>query len=142
MSEAVTKPELNLVYHPDGRVVNETNNDPAVPRVTGFSRYWLAADLGQANDYSAVVVLKDEALPIIDNGKCIVGPRERTVVYADRFRGVSYVDVVDHLIRLKNAPPFAGKTALCIDGTSIGRVVSDMLWEQNVNHHEIGRAHV
>ncbi|ABV93658.1 hypothetical protein Dshi_1916 [Dinoroseobacter shibae DFL 12 = DSM 16493] len=137
MSEAVTKPELNLVYHPDGRVVNETNNDPAVPRVTGFSRYWLAADLGQANDYSAVVVLKDEALPIIDNGKCIVGPRERTVVYADRFRGVSYVDVVDHLIRLKNAPPFAGKTALCIDGTSIGRVVSDMLWEQNVNHHAI-----
>lgn len=54
MSEAVTKPELNLVYHPDGRVVNETNNDPAVPRVTGFSRYWLAADLGQADRKSVV----------------------------------------------------------------------------------------
>ena len=60
MSEA-----LNLTYMPDGRVINETNNDPAIERVTGFSTYWVAADLGQANDYSAVVVIKDEALPIV-----------------------------------------------------------------------------
>lgn len=68
MSEA-----LNLIYMPDGRVVNETGQDPAIPRVTGFSTYWVAADLGQANDYSAIVVIKDEALPIVDDGKVIVG---------------------------------------------------------------------
>lgn len=67
----------------------------------------------------------------------IVGPRERSIVYADRFRGVSYVDVVDHLIRLRNAPPFGGKSELSIDGTSIGRVVSDMLWDQGVDHKAI-----
>lgn len=128
---------LNLVYMPDGRVVNETDNDPAIERVTGFQRYQIAADLGQANDYSAVVVIKDQALPIVDDGKVIVGPRERTVVYADRFRGVSYVDVVEHLIRLKNAPPFGGKSELAIDGTSIGRVVSDMLWDQSVDHKAV-----
>jgi len=128
---------LNLIYMPDGRVINETNMDPAIPRVTGFSTYWVAADLGQANDYSAVVVIKDEALPIVDDGKVIVGPRERTVVYADRFRGVSYVDVVDHLIKVRNAPPFGGKSELVIDGTSIGRVVSDMLWDQGVGHNAV-----
>lgn len=128
---------LDLVWHPDGRVVNETHEDPAILRVTGFSTYWVAADLGQANDFSAVVVIKDEALPIADDNRVIVGPRERTVVYADRFRGVSYVDVVDHLIKLRNAPPFGGKSELVIDGTSIGRVVSDMLWGQSVDHHAI-----
>lgn len=128
---------LELVHLPDGRVVNETGQDPAVSRVTGYSRFQIAADLGQANDYSAVVVIKDQALPIVDDDKIIIGPRERTVVYADRFRGVSYVDVVDHLIRLKNAPPFGGKSELAIDGTSIGRVVSDMLWDQSIDHKAV-----
>lgn len=136
MSAHVT-PSLNLIYLPDGRVVNETAQDPAIPRVTGYSRFQVAADLGQSNDYSAVVVIKDEALPIVDDGAVIVGPRKRTVVYADRFRGVSYVAVVDHLIRLTNAPPFGGKSELAIDGTSIGRVVSDMLWEQNIDHKAV-----
>ncbi|QPM89118.1 hypothetical protein [Pseudooceanicola algae] len=128
---------LELVYHTDGRVVNETHQDPAIERVTGFQRYQIAADLGQANDYSAVVVIKDEALPTVASSRVVIGPRRRTVVYADRFRGVSYVDVVDHLIRLRNAPPFGGKSELAIDGTSIGRVVSDMLWEQGVDHKAI-----
>lgn len=136
MSAHVT-PKLDLIYMPDGRVVNQTHEDPAIPRVTGYSRFQIAADLGQANDYSAVVVIKDEALPIVDDGAVIVGPRKRTVVYADRFRGVSYVAVVDHLIRLTNAPPFGGKSELAIDGTSIGRVVSDMLWDQNIDHKAV-----
>lgn len=134
MAEDVT---LNLVFKPNGQVVNETGQDPAIPRVTGYQRYLISADLGQANDYSAVVVIKDQALPIVDDGKIIVGPRERTVVFADRFRGVSYVDVVDYLVRIKNAAPFGGKSDLVIDGTSIGRVVSDMLIEQNVSHNAI-----
>lgn len=128
---------LNLVYLPDGRVVNETNQDPAIPRVTGHQHYWVAADLGQANDFTAVTVIKDEALPIVDRSKIIVGPRERSIVYADRFRGVSYVDVCDHLIRLRNASPFGGKSELVIDGTSLGRVVSDMLWDEGVDHHAV-----
>ena len=136
MSANVIQP-LDLIYLPDGRVVNETNQDPAIPRVTGYSRFQIAADLGQSNDYSAVVVIKDQALPIVDDTTVIVGPRERTVVYADRFRGVSYVDVVEHLIRLKNAPPFGGKSELAIDGTSIGRVVSDMLWDQGIDHKAV-----
>jgi hypothetical protein len=55
--------------------------------------------------------------------------------YADKFKGVSYVDVVDHLIRLKTAQPVAGRCDLCIGGMSIGRVVTDKLayepWREN-----------
>lgn len=126
--------QLDLVHLPDGRVVNETHQDPAIPRVTGFVRYFVGADLGQANDYSSAVVVKDQQLPIFDGDRVTLGPRERTIVYADKFRGVSYVDVVDYLIRLRNAPPMSGKSELVIDGTSIGRVVSDMLHEQSVDH--------
>ena len=126
--------DLNLVFMPDGRVINETGQDPAIPRVTGHERYWIGADLGQANDYSAVCVIKDQQLPTYDGIRVTLGARNRTIVYADKFRGVSYVDVVDHLIKLRNAPPFGGKSELVIDGTSIGRVVSDMLWEQGVDH--------
>lgn len=127
---------LKLAHLPDGRVIVDSQ-DPGVSKVTGFQNYWIAADLGQANDYSATVVVKDEALPVVDDGKVILGPRNRTVVFADRFRGVSYVEVVDYLIRLKNAQPFGGKSQLVIDGTSIGRVVSDMLEGQNVRHTAI-----
>ncbi|AXT25929.1 hypothetical protein D1823_04635 [Ruegeria sp. AD91A] len=129
--------DLNLIYMPNGDVVNETNQDPAIPRVTGYVRYWIGADLGQANDYSAVCVIKDQALPTSDGNGIVVGPRERTVVYADKFKGVSYVDVVDYLIKLRNASPFGGKSELVIDGTSIGRVVSDMLWDQGVDHNAV-----
>ncbi len=73
-------------------------------------------------------------MPIVDNGKIIVCPRERTVGYADRFRGVSYVDVVDLCVCLRNALPFGGKSELAFEGTSIGRVVSNMLWDQTVDH--------
>lgn len=125
---------LNLNYMPDGRVINETAHDPAIPRVTGFQRYFIGADLGQANDFSSAVVVKDQQLPIHDGTRVKLGPRERTVVFADKFRGVSYVDVVDYLIRLRNAPPFGGKSQLVIDGTSIGRVVSDVMADQGVDH--------
>jgi len=125
---------LNLNYMLDGRVINETGHDPAIERVTGFVRYFVGADLGQANDFSSAVVIKDQQLPILDGTRVKLGPRERTVVFADKFRGVSYVDVVDYLIRLRNAPPFGGKSELIIDGTSIGRVVSDMMFEQSVDH--------
>ncbi|MEP6065905.1 MAG: hypothetical protein ABJ246_08720, partial [Paracoccaceae bacterium] len=63
-----------------------------------------------------------------------LGTRTLTVVHADRFRGVSYVDVVDFLIRLRNAKPWGGKSRLVIDGTSIGRVMSDMLSAESADH--------
>lgn len=128
---------LSIIERPDGTIVNETNGDPAIQRIIGHRRYWVSADLGQANDFSAVAVIEDEQLPTLQDGKCVLGPRTLTVVHADRFRGVSYVDVVDFLIRLRNAKPWGGKSKLVIDGTSIGRVVSDMLTAEGADHMAI-----
>lgn len=128
---------IDLIFRPDGTVVNETNADPSVPRVTGHQRYWIGVDLGQANDFSAVCVILDEQLPVAHGGRIVLGQRTRTVVYADRFKGVSYPAVADHITRLRNAHPFGGKSELVIDGTSLGRVVSDLLDDQGVDHHAV-----
>ncbi|WP_424833062.1 hypothetical protein [Ruegeria sp.] len=125
---------LELVERSDGSIVNASDGDPAVRRVQGYRRYWISADLGQANDFTAVTVTLDEQLPVLNDGVVELGPRELTVVFADRFRGVSYVAVCDYLVRLLNAHPFRGKAQLVIDGTSIGRVCSDVLTEQSVPH--------
>lgn len=129
--------DLNLAFMPDGRVVNQTGQDPAIPKVTGFVRYWIGADLGQANDFSSVVVIKDQQLPESEGSQIVLGSRDRTVVFADKFRGISYVDACDYFVRLRNAPPFGGKSELVIDGTAIGRVCSDILHEQGVDHSAI-----
>lgn len=125
---------LNLVERPDGTIVNESNGDPAVKRVQGYRRFWISADLGQANDFTAVTVIEDEQLPVLNDGIIELGPRELTVVHADKFRGVSYVAVCDFLARMLNAQPFRGKAQLVIDGSSIGRVCSDVLTSENVPH--------
>lgn len=39
--------QLNLIWHDDGRVTNETNQDPAIERIEGHSTFWIAADLGR-----------------------------------------------------------------------------------------------
>lgn len=128
---------LNLVERADGTIVNETNGDPAGTRVMGYRRCWVAADLGQANDFTAVCVIEDEQLPVLNDGRCELTPRALTVVHADRFRGVSYVAVADYLLRLKNAKQWASKSHLVIDGTSVGRVMSDMLTEMSVPHDAV-----
>ena len=52
-------------------------------------------------------------------------------------RGVRLAVGATTKIRLRNAAPFGGKSELIIDGTSIGRVVSDMLKDQGVDRKAI-----
>jgi phage FluMu gp28-like protein len=121
----------------DGTVVLPTGNDPAVQAVKGFSRYWLGVDLAQAQDNTALVCVHDERLPSWNGGRQVLGPRQRTIVFADKFKGVSYPDVVSHVIRTLIKEPLRGRTRLVIDASGLGRVVSDLLFEQGVEHHAI-----
>jgi len=129
MSEAISLIERN-----DGTITNDTGGDPAVAQVLGHRRYWIGCDLGQSHDFSSTVVIEDEQLPTMQDGVCVLGPRTLTVVFADKFRGASYVAVADYLVRLRNAVPFAGKSKLVIDGTGLGRVMSDLLNDQGIDH--------
>jgi hypothetical protein len=105
--------------------------------VTGYSRFWLGVDLAQAQDNTALVCVHDECLPTWVGGRQALGPRRRTVVFADKFKGVSYPDVVSHVIRTMLKEPLRGRTRLAIDASGLGRVVSDLMSEQGVDHHAI-----
>ena len=129
--------KLKLIERPDGTVTNDTGNDPAATRVFGTSRYWLGIDLAQAADFTALCCLHEEQLPIMHENQCILGPRSLNIVYADRFKGVSYPAICDHMVKVMAAKPFAGRCKLTIDGSGLGRPVSDILTEQNVPHEAI-----
>lgn len=122
----------------DGTVVLPSGNDPAVQTVKGWSRYWLGVDLAQAQDNTALVILHDECLPTWGGGsRQVLGPRQRTIVFADKFKGVSYPDIVSHVIRTLTKEPLRGRAKLVIDASGLGRVVSDLLFDQGVEHHAI-----
>ena len=130
----MTEPE----FHKDGRVTLGTGFDPIIEPVVGYERFYLAADLGQANDYTATMLIRDRRVPVYASStRQVLGPRERVVVYADRFRGVSYVDVLGHLLDLMQRPQVAGRVELSIDATGLGRVVHDMAVEKNIPHHAV-----
>ena len=123
---------------PDGTAILPSGYDPAVETVKGFSRYWLGVDLAQAQDNTALVILHDECLPVWGVGsRQVLGPRQRTIVFADKFRGVSYPEIVSHVIRTFTKEPLRGRARLVIDASGLGRVVSDMLHEQGIGHHAI-----
>lgn len=126
---------LNLVHRPDGTIVNDTNADPAIPRVEGYRRYWLGVDLGQSNDFTSLVLLEDECLPVLENGQVALGKRSLAVVMADRFRGVSYDAAVSFIVRVRNAPEIRHACKLTIDATGLGRPVSDMLDAVDCPHY-------
>ena len=104
----------------DGTAVLLTGNDPAAQRVTGWSRYWLGVDLAQAQDNTALVCVHDECLPIWGpSSRQVLGPRRRTIVFADKFRGVSYPDIVSHVIRTMLKEPLRGRVRLVIDASGL-----------------------
>jgi hypothetical protein len=122
----------------DGTAVLPNGNDPAVERVKGWSRYWLGVDLAQAQDNTALVCVHDECLPIWGGGsRQVLGPRQRTIVFADKFKGVSYPDIVSHVIRTLTKEPLRGRARLVIDASGLGRVVSDLLFDQGVRHDAV-----
>ena len=121
---------MNLIRRKDSTVVAPTGNDPGIAQPVGFERHWLCADLGQQQDPTAVIVIKDYQYP---QGR-VLGPRMRVVAYADHFLGYSYPDIVNHLLKLKASKLLRTACELVIDATGLGRVISDMLTEQRVPH--------
>lgn len=129
---------MNCQILADGTVVLPTGNDPAVEKAKGWSRYWLGVDLAQAQDNTALVAVHDECLPTWGGGsRQVLGPRQRTIVFADKLKGVSYPEIVSHVIRTLTKEPLRGRTRLVIDASGLGRVVADLLFEQGVEHHAI-----
>jgi hypothetical protein len=88
-------------------------------------------DLGQAQDYSAVVALEtydatyDERDPITYS---FVSERTYRLRGAQRVRlGTPYPEVASHLRDVVSLPELAGKSTLVVDATGVGKPVVDYL---------------
>lgn len=125
----------DLIHRPNGEISLRAGADPSHgERAIGFERYWLGVDLGQAEDPTALTVIKDQRLPAWDGARQTLLERERTVVFADRVTGRSYADILNHITAVMVKPPLLGKVQLAIDATGLGRVISDMLDDVKVKH--------
>jgi len=112
--------------------------DPAVARAVGHRRFLVGLDLGQAQDPSAFVVIRDERVPewhtpVLQR----LRPRERVVVAAERIRETSYIEVARIVARLMQMPEIAGRCHLAIDATGVGRAFGDVLDEIGVAHQKV-----
>ena len=129
---------MSMIIEADGTAILKAGADPAIERVKGHSFFWLGVDLAQAQDNTALVAIHDEQLPEWAAPNCqTLGQRTRTIAYADKFRSVSYPDVVSHILRVMNQPQLRGRTRLVVDGSGLGRVVSDLLRDAKVAHDAI-----
>lgn len=99
------------------------DNKPPSPQATG---YYVAVDLGQAADYTAVVV--NERAQAFESGKTVVHHRIR---YLHRYAlGTTYPAIVDSVRRLvAQLPEMPQKPELLIDQTGVGRAVGDIFRE-------------
>lgn len=116
-------------------------------------KHYVGLDLGQVNDYSALVTLRrEQEIPELPKPKA-VDPRENWIDLlrppkeqtppsryycniAERFeRGIpphGYPTLVENVTKLFQDPKFAGQT-LVVDGTGVGRPVVDLVRKARVN---------
>jgi hypothetical protein len=84
--------------------------------------YIIGLDLGQASDFTALAVVERHRRPI----------RPQQASYAlrhlQRFRlGTPYTQIVPAVARMTRIAPLAGRVAVVVDQTGVGRPVVDML---------------
>lgn len=99
---------LELTYLPNGNVIVPSRGDPAAAHYpTGWLRQQLGMDIGRS-DPSALVLIKDECLPMRSaSGRIVLGPRDRTVIWTDRIQGADFTELAAYVARLMARPESA-----------------------------------
>ncbi len=88
---------------------------------TGKKETVIGLDLGQMNDFTALVILEGER----DQDEKL---NALNVVHLERYRGEKYTTVADRVTRVFRALEGQGKKpVLVVDNTGVGRAVVDML---------------
>jgi hypothetical protein len=120
------------------------------PNVANQSKsFFIGVDLGQAQDYTAIVVIEAER---VDSGETRawgdpIYHDELRVIHAERFRGVLYPDVAEKVRLLKAEEKLRGSTyhrvtstwsesfpTVVVDRTGVGPAVTDLLKKSGVSH--------
>lgn len=84
-----------------------------------MAKFYVGLDLGQASDYTALVIL--ERITQAGNKEAVYHLR-----HMERVRGVPYPDVVKKVSEIIRAPALADDAKLIIDQTGCGRPVFDL----------------
>jgi hypothetical protein len=87
-------------------------------------RFLVGLDLGQASDFTALVVLDRE------KG---TGPATYAARHIERVRGVPYPDIVSHVQALLRRAPLTDNARLVIDATGVGAAVVDLFRRSTLN---------
>jgi len=97
-------------------------------------RYVVAVDVGQANDYTAVVILHSYRLSAADKA-----PRRHDVVHIERFREIPYPEQVRRIAERYQELEHHAKTShrdanvrLVLDATGVGKPILDLAREHGL----------
>jgi hypothetical protein len=92
----------------------------------GMSEYWVGIDLGQAQDFTALVVARRRR-ETVEKQKVV---NHYDIAHIRRYPlGTPYPVIVAEVVSQLKQPPFAGKVRLIIDGSGVGRAVVDLFRE-------------
>jgi hypothetical protein len=94
-------------------------------------RYYMGVDLGQAQDYTAIVLLEQVRVVLPERDPITWSFRTETlcqVRYAERVPlGTPYPEVAEYVRRLTRREPVAGQVTVVADATGVGAAVVDLL---------------
>ena len=85
--------------------------------------YFIGVDLGQVQDYTAIVTLEG-----------LVYRNHYKVTGLERMRSIDYVAVIKRVEDILNTPPICwGNIHLVVDRTGVGRPIVDMMFKHGMN---------
>ena len=112
------------------------NAPGSIDGINAKESFWIiSADLGQANDYTAVSVIERVITGYGAIGPDRDGERTLNLVHLERTRGVEYPAIVDRLKQICLSPVLIDKTrGVVIDYTGLGRPFYDMMRHAGFYH--------
>lgn len=109
-------------------------NETISPNITE-KMFIISADLGQANDYTAISIIDRQITGYGVLGADGYGERMQYVRHIERVRGVEYPAIIDRLKEIYHSKALANtRKAVVIDYTGLGRPIFDMMQQAGFHY--------
>lgn len=107
-----------------GALIEDSRTRPALPR-----RVFIGADIGQANDYTALTVVDRQDSPPLGTVHGDLPTYKYTLRFIERIRHIPYPDIIKRIISVTNSEklPRDPVPVLVIDATGVGKPILDLI---------------